>query len=271
MNNKQKFLIVCDLDGTLLDDKKNIMEKTASYLKELMRDGNVVALASGRPPRAILPYYEELGLKGPFVSYNGACVYDPNESSFARYDEYYSKEEILSFLSNFKNGEIVRCFAESETKVYYTDHDEEFNSMFNHEGMELVYGPLEKTLDEDVYAFVFQVKEGYEDKVNQTPLSDASLFLRHWYETDKIAEFGSLKRNKASGISKLQSYYHIDRIHTIAFGDAENDVEMLSTAGVPYAMKNASPHLKQIVHNVTLEDNNHEGIYLTLKAFFEGK
>ena len=79
-----------------------------------------------------------------------------------------------------------------------------------------------------------------------------------------------MKRNKASGISKLQSYYHIDRIHTIAFGDAENDVEMLSTAGVPYAMKNASPHLKQIVHNVTLEDNNHEGIYLTLKAFFEG-
>ncbi len=271
MNNNQKFLIVSDLDGTLLDDSKHIMEKTASYLKELKREGHVIALASGRPPRAILPYYDELGLDGPLISYNGACVYDPNDETFPRYDEYYRKEDVLSFLSQFKEGEIIHSFAESETKVFYTSHDEEFNEMFNHDGMELVYGDFNQVLDEDVYAFVFQTREDCIQKVKGTALPDESLFLRHWYSVKTVGEFGSYKRSKATGISLLQKHYHIDRAHTIAFGDAENDVEMLTTAGVPFAMKNANDHLKQIVHNVTVEDNNHEGIYLTLKKFFEGK
>lgn len=271
MNNNQKFLIVSDLDGTLLDESKHIMEKTASYLKELRREGHVIALASGRPPRAILPYYDELGLDGPIISYNGACVYDPKDESFPRYDEFYTKESVLDFLSHFEKGELIHCFAESEERVYYTDHEEGFNEMFNHEGMELIYGPLEETLKEDVYAFVFQTKEGGKQKVIDTPLYDDSLFLRHWYGVKTVSEFGSLKRSKATGISLLQKYYHIDRAHTIAFGDAENDVEMLTTAGVPFAMKNANPHLKSIIRNITLDDNDHEGIYLTLKAFFEGK
>ncbi len=271
MKNNQKFLIVSDLDGTLLDESKHIMEKTASYLKELKREGHVIALASGRPPRAILPYYDELGLDGPIISYNGACVYDPKDDSFPRYDEYYKKEDVLSFLSRFKNGEIIHSFAESETKVFYTSHDEEFNEMFNHDGMEMVYGDFEDILDEDVYAFVFQTTEESKKKIAEVSLPDESLFLRHWYGVKTVAEFGSYKRSKATGISLLQKCYHIDRAHTIAFGDAENDVEMLTTAGVPFAMKNANPHLKEIVHNVTLEDNDHEGIYLTLKNFFEGK
>ncbi len=270
MKMNQRFLIVFDLDGTLLDDEKHIMPKTKDYILKLKEEGHVIAMASGRPPRAILPYYRELSLTSPIISMNGALVYSPDSSSdFVRSDCYFTRESIQAFLSHFKKGEIVNAFAESEKNIYYSGHDEGFNQMFDSHGMNLVYGPLEETLKEDVYAFVFERKDGLEEKVNAIPLGSDDLFLRHWYDVKNVSEFGTTRMSKASGILKLQDYYHIDRIHTIAFGDAENDTEMLSHAGVPFAMKNGNERLKAIAHNVTEEDNCHEGIYLTLKKFFE--
>lgn len=272
MNNYQKFLIVLDLDGTLLTDEKTILPKTKQYLKELEEQGHVVAMASGRPPRAIIPYYQELGLKGPLISYNGACVYDPKDPSFPSFDQYFSKESVLDFLSKFPEGVIMEAFAENQDTVFYLNKGTEFDTMFHNDGMILKYGKFEEILDSDVYAFVVQLKDrSYIKMLDETQLYDETLFLRHWYALEEVAEFGSYNRSKATGIEKLQQYYGIDRAHTIAFGDAENDVEMLSSAGVPFAMKNADPHLKAIAGNITLDDNNHEGIYLTLKEFFKVK
>lgn len=78
---KKRYLIALDMDGTLLDDKKEISKETKEYLKYLENDGNVIAIASGRPLRAIMPYYNEIGLTGPIACYNGACVLDPINKS----------------------------------------------------------------------------------------------------------------------------------------------------------------------------------------------
>ena len=77
-----KKLIFIDLDGTLLNDSFELTPYTKDVLKRISEKGHLVVLASGRPPRAILPYYEELGLKTPFIAYNGTYVIDPNDKSF---------------------------------------------------------------------------------------------------------------------------------------------------------------------------------------------
>jgi hydroxymethylpyrimidine pyrophosphatase-like HAD family hydrolase len=71
-----KKLIFIDLDGTLLNDSFELTPCTQNVLKRISEKGHKVVLASGRPPRAILPYYEELGLKTPFIAYNGTYVID---------------------------------------------------------------------------------------------------------------------------------------------------------------------------------------------------
>ena len=67
----------------------------------------------------------------------------------------------------------------------------------------------------------------------------------------------------------MEQVYAIDRAHVIAFGDADNDVEMLGKAGISFAMKNGSDKLKAIADFVTEEDNDHDGIYLSLRKIFD--
>ena len=269
MNINQRTLLVFDLDGTLLSSEKTIMPKTKAILHELRERGHVIALASGRPPRAVIPYYEELGLDGPIISYNGACITDPKDNEFPTYHYFFKREWILSFLRQIKKDEIINLFAESGTALYLGHNSDQFDNMFHKEGMLVINGDYEKILNEDVYAFVFQMKNDEAlKKLKEINLPDKTLFLRHWYDCDGIAEFGSTEVSKAAGIKRLEEIYKIPHGQTIAFGDAENDVEMLSYVASPFAMKNACGKLKYMVKNITEEDNDHEGIYLTLKRLF---
>lgn len=265
-----RFLIVSDLDGTLLSSEKKILPKTKKLLLELQKEGHIIALASGRPPRAVLPYYEELGLDGPIITYNGACVYDPKDKSFPPYHFYFKKEDVIDYINKFEEGDIVEMFAETDDTIYFMNEENKFSKMFHLEGMKIVTGDFRKTLHEDVYAFVFKFKDQKTmDRGLKEELHDDNLFFRSWYDCRYIAELGTYTTSKATGIEKIRLVHNIDKAHTIAFGDAENDVEMLTSVGIPFAMKNASEKLKSLVPNITEYDNDHEGIYYALKKLFE--
>ena len=70
-------MIAMDLDGTLLDEEKNIAPEDAAAVKDAVAAGYYVTLATGRMYRSALPYAQELGLPHPLVVYNGALIRDP--------------------------------------------------------------------------------------------------------------------------------------------------------------------------------------------------
>lgn len=71
-------MIAMDLDGTLLDEEKNISQKDREAVREAIDRGYLVTLATGRMYRSALSYAQELGIKLPLVTYNGALVKDPS-------------------------------------------------------------------------------------------------------------------------------------------------------------------------------------------------
>ena len=73
-------LVAVDLDGTLLNDSKQVTEQTAGALACLpMRDVKLI-IASARPPRSVRHIYRSLGLDTLQVNYNGALIWDePNQ------------------------------------------------------------------------------------------------------------------------------------------------------------------------------------------------
>lgn len=273
MKNNDRYLIVFDLDGTLLNDtEKKIMPKTKEYILKLASLGHVISLASGRPPRAVIEYYNELCLHSPMITYNGACISDPKDPSIQPIKYFFPYQAILDFMNQFEEGDIVDAFAENDDTIYLLRENEEFAKMFHREGLKIVYGDFRKTMKEDVYAAVFQYKdEKTRNKSFNVKMSDSDFFIRGWYDVGDVSEFGNRKISKASGVKHVQKIYGISDDHVIAFGDAENDFEMLTAASHPFAMKNGSKVLIDLVKHVSVEDNNHEGIYLTLRQFFEGK
>lgn len=65
----QPHLICLDLDGTLLNDNKEISSYTKQVLNELQQRGHQIMIATGRPYRASQMYYHELNLTTPIVNF----------------------------------------------------------------------------------------------------------------------------------------------------------------------------------------------------------
>ena len=73
-NDNSKYLIVCDLDGSLLNGDRQIPKTTVNYFKKLNKNGFNIVLASGRPMKNVFYFYKKIGLKTPIISSNGLCI-----------------------------------------------------------------------------------------------------------------------------------------------------------------------------------------------------
>src|SRR5699024_2592652 len=76
--------------------------------------------------------------------------------------------------------------------------------------------------------------------------------LRSWDAPWHMVEVIKKGIHKAVGIKRVADYYQIPQERIIAFGDEDNDLEMIDYAGVGVAMGNAIDELKQIANYVTL-------------------
>ena len=158
MLENQKFLIVLDCDGTLLTDEKKVLPKTKSYLMELAKRGNIITMASGRPDRAILPYYRELECHGPFIGYNGSIILDPDDKNFPVFKKKYPVEIIKDFLSHFKIDDFNNIMAEDEKNLFFLYEEHEYENYFHPQGMKVHYGPILDAFKEDLFGFIISLK-----------------------------------------------------------------------------------------------------------------
>ncbi|MGD0541306.1 MAG: HAD-IIB family hydrolase, partial [Tepidisphaeraceae bacterium] len=73
-------LVAVDLDGTLLNDSKQVSDQTLQALGSAIDRGIRVVIASARPPRSVRPIYNTLKLDTWQINYNGALIWDePNK------------------------------------------------------------------------------------------------------------------------------------------------------------------------------------------------
>ena len=128
MNNKP-YLIAFDMDGTLLNEKKTISLRTKNYLRKLTKQGHKIILASGRPSRSMLSYYEELGLSTPLICYNGAHVYSPHDSNFKPIEFEFPKEIIIDLMEKIK-PHVFNVMCEDETNIWIDKEDPFLDKFF---------------------------------------------------------------------------------------------------------------------------------------------
>src|SRR5690242_8326814 len=69
-------MVAVDLDGTLLNDSKQVSRQTIEALSGVARRGIRVVIASARPPRSVRAFHAQLGLDTWTINYNGALIWD---------------------------------------------------------------------------------------------------------------------------------------------------------------------------------------------------
>ncbi len=266
----QHFLLAFDLDGTLLNSEKTISPKTAGLLKELALQGNRIVLASGRSLRQVRYYQEMLGLNGPIIAYNGAMIQCFEDPTFPTFMRTIPLSVFTDFYHRFEDH-IVNYMVENLTDQYYLEENKDYVNFFHPEGMKIHLGKEDFPTGKNLNAVVLRVddlsvKPAMLDTIGKL---DNDLALRFWFNAPMFSEIYFRTTNKATALEKARNYYHIDREHMIAFGDAYNDLEMIRTAGISVAMKNGAPELKKAATYISEDDNDHEGIYLTLKKLLQ--
>lgn len=93
---------------------------------------------------------------------------------------------------------------------------------------------------------------------------------RNWAAPWHVIEIVKHGLNKAVGVKKVADYYGIPKSRIIAFGDEDNDLEMLDYAGKGVAMANGINDVKTIANDVTLT-NEEDGVAVYLKEYFNIK
>lgn len=256
-----EHLIVLDLDGTLLTDEKKISLLTKETLLKAKEAGHQVMIATGRPYRASQLYYQELSLTTPIVNFNGALIHHPKNPMWKAIHTTVDLSVVHDVVESVHKYEYDNLIAEVMDDVYLHREDESVLQLLHMGNPNILTGDLKNTLKEDPTSLLIQA-----DDVN-TPiirkhLQDVHAELiehRRWGAPFPIIEIVHKGLSKAVGIDYIAKEMGIPRERIIAFGDEDNDLEMIDYAGVGVAMSNGIDDLKTIANEITLS-NNEDGI-----------
>ncbi|WP_249870132.1 Cof-type HAD-IIB family hydrolase [Oceanobacillus saliphilus] len=271
----EKHLIALDLDGTLLTDNKEISNRTKQTVLTAMKEGHVVVIATGRPHRASIDYYKELGLNTPMVNFNGALIHHPSDRTwdFAMHTPMPVKTAHTIIDACYELN-VNNILAEVMDDVYLDTFDRDIIDIFQQTKNEppFIIGDLKQKLTEDPTSVLIHPKEDHIHEL-RSHLNDFHAEIiehRKWGAPWNIIEIIKKGMNKAVGLKKIADYYNIPQNRVIAFGDEDNDLEMIDYAGVGVAMGNAISELKSISKHQTLT-NQEDGIGIFLEEYLNIK
>lgn len=274
------WLIAIDMDGTLLRRDHTIGTATKAAIQQALAQGHIVAIATGRPPRAALKAYHELQLTTPLIALNGAYIRlserpdDILKTTIPRdmVDAIGTQAIALgahAMLAEFGS----HCVIRQNDQAFFSDEDEEtfFYQAVVAESPEEppIIQPLFTDWRDDAYALLIQLPT--RERQALTEWIEAKwpkqIFCRSWREPFHMLEILAGNVNKATGLQKIQSFYHIPKERVLVFGDEMNDLQMFKYAAISVAMGNANPNLVPYADAVT-SDCDEDGIAEYLNRHF---
>ena len=258
-----KRAIFFDIDGTLLDCQKGIMDirpRVKKAIRSLQENGDYVFIATGRPYAFLNETILNFGFNG-FVLTNGAHVTIDDKSI---YKDSIDREFIKEATRNFEDLNI-QYMLQGEKYSYMKDGYEEFYSIFDTFNISRKYLTGDYDIDNvDTYKIemLCSNKSGVDYCLD---LGGDDYEYIHNVENSTF-EFYSKKNTKATGILKALEYLNIPIENSYAFGDGKNDIQMLSTVGCGIAMGYASDEVKNYAKKVTDTVEN-DGIAVEIEKF----
>ena len=230
-----------DVDGTLVDmKKKKISPKTVETLQRLRRRGILICMATGRTPVTV-PKFDGVEFDA-YLTFNGSLCYNSTDLMFSN---AIPSEDVQKLISNAAAMGRPVSIA-TKDRLAANGYDDDLAEYYSFAGI-----PLEVTDDFNAVARqeVYQVMLGCRASDHQTLLQGvAGARITGWW--DRAVDVIPSNCSKGRGIEKILEYYGILKEEAIAFGDGNNDLEMLQAVGIGVAMGNGSPQLKAVATEV---------------------
>jgi len=246
-------LLVTDVDGTLLDHQSRLTELNKKAIKDCIRAGIQVIIATGKSFPSITDLIKEFDLQLPQITLGGAVTITPEGKviDFVTIPEKIYHEII----------DIVRAkgyeplIATADGKIYY----QKFVP-----GMKNVMDIGEKLYKADnikknefakhaVSIFLSIAADDPLDSYIRKEFGQRMLVVRSGkYFFDIL----NIKASKGNALKNIMKRLNISKNEVISFGDSQNDISLFRESGFSIAVKNSYPELIEVADAIT--DENHK-------------
>lgn len=268
-------LVAIDLDGTLLDDDKNIPKENIDILNELMDRGYEVVIATGRRYWSAKQFLKDIDKPLIILANNGNIVRDISNDEVI-IEKYLDLEDFKILIEESKKRSLHPIL---HVDRYEDGYDiviemKEDNSVYNNyispdeKRYKIVENYLE--LDDDILAVIFVgdkdiLEDFYLDINKKYPNRYSSHVMENIQNAEALLEIMNPLGNKWLSLKEYAQKKGISPEEIIAIGDDNNDAQMIKNAGCGIAMKNASQQVKKVADIITEKDNNQAGVAFELR------
>lgn len=269
-----KTLYISDLDGTLLNQDKEVSEYTKTVINAFIAKGGHFSVATARTAASAGKILSGLNMDVPVVLMNGAVVYDFREEKYIK-TEMISNEtahhildilyahDITGFMYAIYKGRLVTYYENLEAKAMRDFHDERVQKYYKY--FEQADSFKEKVIENSVIYFTlideYEMLDIAYNSLKNQPDIDMILYKDIYDEKLWYLEIYSIQASKYNAVKYLREQGYYDRI--IGFGDNHNDIPFLKACDEFYAVSNAVKELKALATAV-IDSNIADGVAVCL-------
>ena len=268
-----------DIDGTLVNDRKSVLKSTKEAIKIVKDQGVLVGVATGRGPFFVKDLMDDLDLDFA-VTYNGQYIFNKERVLFASPIDKRSLRQVIAYAKKNRKeiamgtrqdviGSRIMSFGLSPLSQLVSRFVPKFlTRTVSHSFNRMVSKALPQKEDDLL------------DLINQ-PIYQVLMLMTPEESNQAASEFEYLKftrsnpfaadiinqgNSKLEGIRRVGKEYGFDLNQVMAFGDSDNDLEMLAGVGMSVAMGNGSSSVKEVAKHITTS-NQEDGIHKALEHF----
>lgn len=266
----QYKLLVLDVDGTLVNSKKELSVQTLTTLLKIQHAGIRIVLASGRSPYGLRHLVEKLEMKrwgGYILPYNGAQIIDAGN------DEVLFEKRIdpamLPYLEKKaqKNGFGIFTYHQNQLITTHPENEHIRNEATLND-MEIVavknlsaavdFAPCKCVLVSDDETALVNLKDQWRKRLAGV----LDVYRSESFFLEVVPEFV----DKGNTLGVLIEKIGVSTDEVMAIGDGRRDFSMLQLAGMGIAMGNAQDSIKACADYIT-ESNDHDGVATAVQKF----
>jgi Cof subfamily protein (haloacid dehalogenase superfamily) len=268
-------LIVCDVDGTLTNDKDEIGDLSKEYILKIKELGISFTLSTQKILSSVVGFANELEIDVPFITANGKLICDrKNNILISNYLKPRHIRKAINLTKHY-NARIAFC---NNHEIVYTKENEMVTNLKHRMGTSY---KLVESYDNNITNIVEIIIVGYDRRVikyiHRKIRFPFGLFIKSAYfrlSSSSGMYNLDIRRagiNKESSLKKLAKHLKIPKSGVAVIGDWYNDMELFNFGGLNIALKNAVPRLRYLADYVVPKTNNEDGVGEFLKMIYDIK
>lgn len=260
-------MIVVDLDGTILNEKRQITKNTINYLHSLKEKGFIIVIATGRIYASSLLATEGATFANYLLTDAGTCIYDLENNKVIKKD-LIRKETIEKIFSYYDDSFNFIDVCDQNHTYKYIEECHEGRSVIATKDLDYILTQCNEITHAAISLKDYNRVPALYTKLKKEMTDADIIIMQDSFKESKWLEILPKGCNKWNAITYLAETLSIKVEEIMAFGDGGNDIEMIKKCGFGIAMKNALPSVKEVAKDITKFDYKEEGVIKYLEKNF---